>query len=240
MNILARVAAVSTASLIFSGAQGLSAPLQQPSDNAVTKQSKQSEPAKKEKVEPKTVVVKSGDTLVKIAKASHTTWQRIYDKNTVITDPDMIYPDQKLTIPESDEKLAHRPLPIEQQPAEEKPAAAVAYAPQPATSVVSTPQPAPSAPAIETTYVAPKPIAAPSGGVWDELANCESSGNWSANTGNGFYGGLQFTLESWRAVGGSGLPSSASRAEQIMRAEKLQAMQGWGAWPVCSVKVGLR
>ena len=76
--------------------------------------------------------------------------------------------------------------------------------------------------------------------IWDQLAQCESSGNWADNTGNGFYGGLQFTLSSWRSVGGTGLPSNASREEQIHRAILLQASQGWGAWPVCSKKIGVR
>ncbi len=82
---------------------------------------------------------------------------------------------------------------------------------------------------------------APTGStVWDVLAACESSGDWQANTGNGFYGGLQFLPESWAMVGGSGLPHEASREEQIHRAERLLALQGWKAWPVCSVMVGLR
>lgn len=76
--------------------------------------------------------------------------------------------------------------------------------------------------------------------VWEELAGCESTHRWDANTGNGFYGGLQFTLSSWRAVGGTGYPHQASRAEQIRRGRALQRLQGWGAWPVCSRKLGLR
>ena len=76
--------------------------------------------------------------------------------------------------------------------------------------------------------------------VWDVLALCESSGDWHADTGNGFYGGLQFLPESWHMVGGRGMPDDASRQEQIFRAQRLQALQGWKAWPVCSVKLGLR
>lgn len=83
-------------------------------------------------------------------------------------------------------------------------------------------------------------VQATSRSVWDDLARCESGGNWSINTGNGFYGGLQFTLQSWRAVGGSGYPHQHSRAEQINRGERLQAIQGWGAWPSCSRQLGLR
>ena len=70
----------------------------------------------------------------------------------------------------------------------------------------------------------------PSDSVWDKIAQCESGGNWSINTGNGYYGGLQFSLATWQSVGGSGLPSDASREEQIKRAEILQARSGWGQW----------
>jgi LysM repeat protein len=75
-------------------------------------------------------------------------------------------------------------------------------------------------------------------GPWDDIAQCESGGNWSANTGNGYSGGLQFAPSTWRAHGGSGSPSSASREEQIAVAERVQASQGWGAWPNCSKKAG--
>jgi hypothetical protein len=78
------------------------------------------------------------------------------------------------------------------------------------------------------------------GSVWHQLAECESGGDWSISTGNGFYGGLQFTLSSWQAVGGSGLPNHASPSEQIARGQRLQAIQGWGAWPACASKLGLR
>jgi len=73
---------------------------------------------------------------------------------------------------------------------------------------------------------------------WDELAQCESSGDWSTNTGNGFGGGLQFTDSTWRAFGGSGQPEDASRAEQIQVAERVKAEQGMNAWPTCSEKTG--
>jgi len=79
-----------------------------------------------------------------------------------------------------------------------------------------------------------------SGSVWDRLAQCESGGNWSINTGNGYYGGLQFSLSTWRAYGGSGYPHQNSRAQQIAIAQKLQAAAGWGQWPACSRKLGLR
>ena len=79
-----------------------------------------------------------------------------------------------------------------------------------------------------------------SGSVWDRLAQCESGGNWSINTGNGYYGGLQFSLGTWRAYGGSGMPHQNSRAQQIAVAQRLQAAAGWGQWPACSRKLGLR
>ena len=79
-----------------------------------------------------------------------------------------------------------------------------------------------------------------SGGVWDRLAQCESGGNWSINTGNGYYGGVQFSLGTWRAYGGRGYPHQNSKAQQIAIAKKLQAAAGWGQWPSCSRKLGLR
>lgn len=94
----------------------------------------------------------------------------------------------------------------------------------------------------QQAYVAPvRPASsAPAFGVWDRLAQCESGGNWSISTGNGYYGGLQFALGSWRAAGGSGYPHHHSREDQIRVAENLLAMQGWGAWPTCSRIIGVR
>ncbi len=68
---------------------------------------------------------------------------------------------------------------------------------------------------------------------WDAVAQCESSGNWATDTGNGFRGGLQFTDSTWAAFGGGGSAAHASRAEQIRVAENVLAGQGPGAWPVC-------
>jgi hypothetical protein len=85
----------------------------------------------------------------------------------------------------------------------------------------------------------PEPTTADTG-VWDRLAECESSGDWSINTGNGYYGGLQFLPSSWEAAGGTGMPHEASRETQIAVAENLLEMQGWGAWPACADQLGLR
>jgi len=76
--------------------------------------------------------------------------------------------------------------------------------------------------------------------AWDRLAQCEAGGNWNINTGNGFSGGLQFTPGTWRAFGGTGAAWQASRETQIAVAERVLAAQGWGAWPSCSSKMGLR
>lgn len=78
-----------------------------------------------------------------------------------------------------------------------------------------------------------------SGSVWDRVAACESTNNWQANTGNGFHGGLQFTMSTWQAYGGSGAPEDASKSEQIAVAERVLAGQGPDAWPVCSAEAGL-
>jgi len=73
---------------------------------------------------------------------------------------------------------------------------------------------------------------------WDAIAHCESTGNWSINTGNGYYGGLQFDKRTWQAYGGQGLPHQASKAEQIAVAEKLYAARGASPWPHCGKKGG--
>ena len=73
---------------------------------------------------------------------------------------------------------------------------------------------------------------------WDAIAQCESGGNWSINTGNGYSGGLQFTPGTWRANGGTGSAYQASREEQIRVAENVLQSQGIGAWPVCGKRGG--
>jgi len=83
---------------------------------------------------------------------------------------------------------------------------------------------------------------ASSGSVWDRIAACESGGNWATNTGNGYYGGLQFSSATWLGYGGGAYAPTAnlaSRDAQIAIAQRVQATQGWGAWPVCSVRAGV-
>jgi resuscitation-promoting factor RpfB len=89
----------------------------------------------------------------------------------------------------------------------------------------------------------PQPVAAAApnfssgGSAWDRIAACESGGNWAANTGNGYYGGLQFSLGTWQAYGGSGRPDQQSREAQIAVAERVRAAEGgYGAWPVCGAR----
>ena len=89
-------------------------------------------------------------------------------------------------------------------------------------------------------------VAAPAGAdpndpaTWDRLAQCESGGNWATNTGNGYYGGLQFSASTWRSVGGTGLPHQHSRETQIEMGKRLQARAGWGQWPACTRRLGYR
>jgi nucleoid-associated protein YgaU len=177
---------------------------------------------KNDKPAPVMVTIESGDTLTAIAEAKTSTVERLYAANEKIENPDVIYPGDKIRIPTPSEQLPSRPLPV----------AAVAAAPAPAPTAVTA-----SARPQTQRVVSAAPVAG--GSVWDQLAACEAGGNWAINTGNGFYGGLQFTISSWQAVGGSGLPSDASREEQIARGEALRARQGWGAWPACSAKLGL-
>ncbi len=167
----------------------------------------------------KFVTVQAGDNLTAIAESNGTTFERMFFANTDISDPDLIFPGQKLRVPKAEEKLTEREIPANY----------VAAAPAPVYTTASA-----------RTYSAPAAPAVADGSVWDQLAACESGGNWSINTGNGYYGGLQFTQSSWNAAGGTGSPQNASREEQIRVAQNLQARQGWGAWPACSARLSLR
>ena len=97
--------------------------------------------------------------------------------------------------------------------------------------------------AVLAPLLAATPAQAATRRTWDRLANCESSGRWHINTGNGYYGGLQFSGPTWRAFGGRRFGRNAHRAskrEQIRVAERVRRNQGWGAWPSCSRRIGLR
>lgn len=170
------------------------------------------------KPEPLMVTVAEGDNLTKIADGHNSTAERLFYANTDIQDPDLIYPGQQLRVPSSDEQLTPRDIPANNQFVATTNGATSTYTRR-AASATANYDPG-------------------DGSVWDRIAACESGGNWAISTGNGYYGGLQFTLGTWRANGGTGLPQDASREEQIRVAQNVQASQGWGAWPVCSRKAG--
>ncbi len=189
-----------------------------------------------EPAQPTTYTVAPGDSLTKIGRQfglmGDSDWRRLYDANPQIVIPDLISAGQVLTIPTPDAVLAQRPLPqpaprpvVRRQQAEGGRSSYRSAARSGGRSTRATSAPAPSG---------------ANGSTWDALAQCESGGNWSTSTGNGYHGGLQFSQSSWEAVGGTGSAAQASREEQIARAEQLQARQGWGAWPACSRQLGLR
>jgi LysM repeat protein len=168
--------------------------------------------------------VKQGDTLSAIAAHAYgnaANWPAVWWPNRhQMPNPNVIAAGQRLRMPAS----GHVPGWMAR--------AAQAAMPDPAPAAASVPQAA-------APTAAPVSTAAPasSGGAnWSAIAACESGGNWSANTGNGFYGGLQFTQQTWLAYGGGQYASSANLAtpaQQIAVAQRVLAGQGIGAWPVC-------
>ena len=101
---------------------------------------------------------------------------------------------------------------------------------------------APTAPPASAAPAAPPPVVYDGGTVWDQLAQCESGGNWAINTGNGYYGGLQFSYGTWLGYGGGEFAEYAhlaTREQQIIVAERLHAARGFAPWPACSAKLGL-
>lgn len=172
-----------------------------------------------------TVTINSGDTLSSIASANGTDYVRVFNANPQIANPDVINAGDKVRIPTADEQLPDRMSALQVA----APATAVSYQAAPQQAVAYSAQP--KAAAVSTA----------SGGVWDSIAQCESGGNWGTNTGNGYSGGLQFSPGTWAKYGdGSASAAGASKEAQIAAAEKVLAAQGWGAWPSCSSKAGLR
>ena len=177
------------------------------------------------------VVVESGDMLAAIAADvgldETDGWRVLFDANPDLDDPDIIVPGQELNVPEEGEEL--EPRDGTTAPSEETSEPATADDGEEATA--STSEPAPST------------DGAVSASTWDALAQCESGGDWSINTGNGFYGGLQFHPQTWAAHGGHAYAPNAheaTREQQIAVAERVLQSQGWGAWPSCSAQLGLR
>jgi LysM repeat protein len=170
------------------------------------------------------VTVQPGDTLTKIASDHSSTYVRIFDANSNIQDPDVIYPDNNLRIPAADEQLPSRPLPSQQVAAQ-----APVISQQTTTNYSAPPQnyvpQARYSPPAATNY-------ATGTTAWDKIAACESGGNWAINTGNGYYGGLQFTQQTWAGAGGLAYAPRAdlaTRDQQIAVASKLSLSN----WPVC-------
>ena len=173
--------------------------------------------------------IRPGDTLSRIAAhayGSGADWPAIWWANRrQVPDPDLITAGQRLALPSSPRVppwLARAAV-----------AAAAAARPAPAAPADAAAAPAPSAQASG-------PAPASSGGTnWSAIAACESGGNWAASTGNGFYGGLQFTEQTWLGYGGGRYASSANLAtpaQQIAVAQRVLAGQGIGAWPVCGAR----
>jgi len=170
---------------------------------------------------PISYTVRDGDTLSSIARdqmGDPAAWPAIWQANQpVMTDPDVLAVGQVVTIPPPG-------TPVPPAPAHQRQQAVV----QP-VAVARTPR--------VGTAPSPAPAPAPHTGVnWDAIARCESGGNWHINTGNGFYGGLQFTYGTWLGYGGGAYAPRAdlaSREQQIAVAERVLAGQGIGAWPVC-------
>lgn len=174
-----------------------------------------------------TVTVNSGDTLTAIAMAHGSDYVRVFNANPQIAHYDVINAGQQVRIPTADEQLPDRFGQLQ---------AAAAAPVQP----VATTQSYAAQPTQQVQQPAATQVTA-SGGVWDTIAQCESGGNWSINTGNGYSGGLQFAPSTWAAYGdGSASAAQASKEAQIAAAEKVLAAQGWGAWPSCSAQAGLR
>jgi len=179
---------------------------------------------------PGSYTVRPGDTLSTIAARAYGSaagWPAVWWANRrQVRDPDLITAGERLVLPGS-----HQVPPWLARAAR---AATAAARPAPAARAGT----APAAATAPTQASSPAPASA--GGVnWPAIAACESGGNWAASTGNGFYGGLQFTEQTWLGYGGGQYAASANLAtpaQQIAVAQRVLAGQGIGAWPVCGAR----
>jgi len=180
---------------------------------------------------PASYTVHQGDTLSAIAAHSYgnsADWPAVWWVNRhQVSNPNVLLVGQRLRLPASGHvtaAMAHAAQAAIPAPPPPSPAS---------TTPVSDSQPAPPAGAPVST---PAPASSAGGADWNAIAACESGGNWSINTGNGFYGGLQFTQQTWLGYGGGQYAPSANLAtpsEQISVGQRVLAGQGIGAWPVC-------
>jgi LysM repeat protein len=182
---------------------------------------------------PASYTVRPGDSLSAIAAhayGSGADWPAVWWANRhQLANPDVIAVGQQLSLPASGQVPAW----MARAALAAVPGASPAPAPAaPVSASQADPAPAQAAPA----QAAPAASSDSDGANWSAIAACESGGNWSDNTGNGFYGGLQFTEQTWLAYGGGQYASSANQAsesQQIAVAQQVLAGQGIGAWPVC-------
>jgi LysM repeat protein len=185
---------------------------------------------------PASYTVHQGDTLSAIAASTYgnsADWPAVWWANrTEVRNPNVLLVGQRLHLPASGHVTPSMASAAQ---------AAIPAPPPPAPVPASDPGSAAPVSTVQSDPSAAAPVSAPapasSGGVnWSAIASCESGGNWSINTGNGFYGGLQFTQQTWLAYGGGQYASSAnlaSESQQIAVAQNVLAGQGIGAWPVC-------
>lgn len=113
------------------------------------------------------------------------------------------------------------------------------FTPTPTEKPIPTKLPSPTAIPSPTDLPIQEAVGGIDDDIWDKLAMCESRGEWNLNTGNGYFGGLQFSQGAWNSVDGQGIPSDASRDEQILRGKILQEKRGWGVWGICAQRLGL-
>ncbi|MGJ9403261.1 transglycosylase family protein [Arthrobacter sp. KK5.5] len=147
--------------------------------------------------------------------------------------------ESKITTAAVDEKIAIGTKPKPKPAPEPEPQREAEPEPQAEPKAEAQPKPAAASPSSGGTTASAGNVSS----TWAALAQCESGGNWAINTGNGYYGGLQFSLSSWAGVGGTqyaAYPHQATPSQQIAAAEKLRANGGWGHWPHCSAQLGLR
>jgi LysM repeat protein len=205
--VVVALAGVSAAALLSGSAVADKKPSPSPSSRPIAVVVPKQDPPP-----PKNYTVQSGDSLSSIAQDQQLdSWHPLWNANPSINDPNLIYAGQQLIVPTG--PTADRPVP----------------------AGMATPAPVSyGTPVTYHSYVRPRSVgnyAAGAPGLFARIRQRESGGNYAENTGNGYFGAYQFTPGTWHSVGGSGLPSNATPAEQDMRAQMLYSQRGCSPWP---------
>jgi LysM repeat protein len=220
MRKLLLTATLSLSMAVSVGAPAFAASSSTPTPTPTPAKSAEAAPQPAAAPQPKIHVVGDGDSLSSIAEAEKLeSWRPLWNANTGLENPDLVYAGQQLVVPAG--PTEDRPVPVAVQQ----------VAPQPVAQVQTYQQPAYQAPVHRSVTAVPANYSGGSGGIFARIRQRESGGNYSTNTGNGYYGAYQYDNQTWNGYGGYARADLAPAAVQDAKAAQTYAQRGCSPWP---------